>query len=403
MLQEVAAARHILIVCGDTEIDGYAFCLGLEEFENFNKGRGNDWNVAPPVNYIIRGSIFRPSFSTGKKPSRSLDICSLGELMDMYHTHKATRHHDKVYALLGMCSDDLTIVGLSPDYSIPWENVLQLVMKHLLGKTISVKTWGGDLEFVTIKTKGCILGKVKFRAMTQEKGGIGINLWSKGETFWWKIRTSGKSIQKGDLVCLLQGASAPSIVRPHDDFLEIIMIAAARLPEGFFAGREGCTFNREFLLVWDWEISSNPFPLSENINYKVLLQTRTGVSNRSVSTKDRVDAAIRTWNMALMLADVREDEPDDKAAKKLEAAIWRYDAALKIEQCPIKGSLEVTLMRNRFHNVARQLLWKREADVDAYLEGNQSGETPLPLAAANVGLKDEDDGTHCYGRHSYGR
>lgn len=182
MLQEVAAARHTLILCGATEIDGYAFCLGLELLERSTKAQGDSleaqWNspyLAYPVIYLIKGSVFRPNFSMERRASRSLAICSLGELMDMYHAHKATKRHDKVYALLGMCSDDLSNVGLSPDYSIPWEEVLQVLTKYLLGKMISVETWGGDLEFVAIKSKGCILGKVWYIGtdISQEGEGIG--------------------------------------------------------------------------------------------------------------------------------------------------------------------------------------------------------------------------------------
>jgi len=282
VLQEVAAARHIRIACGATEIDGYAFCLGLEKFEKFNKSRGHSSSSAPPVNYLIKGSINRPNFSMTRKANQSLDICSLGQLMDMYHTHKATKHHDKVYALLGMCSDDLSDVGLSPDYSIPWEDVLQRVMNYLLGKTISVQTWGGDSEFVAIKTKGCILGKVWFSGMSQETEGIGINFWSRGKVFFWTIRTSAKSIKEGDLVCLLEGASSPSIIRPHNDFFDIIIVAAARLPKGFPVQRNGRTFNRNFLLVWGWESSS--YQSQGPVYYERLVRTRTRVLSRSINT-----------------------------------------------------------------------------------------------------------------------
>ena len=30
VLHEVAAARHVIVICGSTEIDGYAFCFGLK-------------------------------------------------------------------------------------------------------------------------------------------------------------------------------------------------------------------------------------------------------------------------------------------------------------------------------------------------------------------------------------
>lgn len=48
-----------------------------------------------------------------------LDICSLGQLVDMYYAHKATKRHDKIYALRGMCSDDLSTARLEPNYDLP--------------------------------------------------------------------------------------------------------------------------------------------------------------------------------------------------------------------------------------------------------------------------------------------
>ncbi len=61
------------------------------------------------VIYLIRGAIFRPRHGGGEavqSGSFSLDICPLSELVDMYHNRKATERRDKVYALLGMSSDD---------------------------------------------------------------------------------------------------------------------------------------------------------------------------------------------------------------------------------------------------------------------------------------------------------
>ncbi|XTI90834.1 hypothetical protein V2W45_1470739 [Cenococcum geophilum] len=82
VLQEVAAARYILILYSPTEINRYAFCLGLE---------------------LLKGRV-------------SLNICSLGELIDIYYTYKATNRHDKIYTLLGISSDNLSVASLSPNY-----------------------------------------------------------------------------------------------------------------------------------------------------------------------------------------------------------------------------------------------------------------------------------------------
>ena len=114
----MAAARHISIMCGSVEVDGHAFCLGLDSL-----GTALEESMVQ-VTFLIRGAIFRSRQIQRDQGRLSLDICSLGELVDMYHAHKATRLHDKVYALLGMCSDNLRTAGLEPDYDLDRKSVV---------------------------------------------------------------------------------------------------------------------------------------------------------------------------------------------------------------------------------------------------------------------------------------
>lgn len=114
VLQEVATARSILIACGSAEIDGYAFCLGVEELMRFYNVPPDLQSLIYSIAYLIRGAIFRPKGLDWV----SHEVSPLSELVDMYHTHEANLHSNKVYALLGMTSDDLRYTGLSPDYSI---------------------------------------------------------------------------------------------------------------------------------------------------------------------------------------------------------------------------------------------------------------------------------------------
>lgn len=159
VLQEVAAARNILIVCDSTEIDGYAFCLGVDLLQSFYETHQGLQNLIRLVAYLIKGAIFRPQYVISRSGRESLGICSLGKLMDMYHTHKAKEDHDKVYALLGMSSDNLTKAGLLPDYNVSWKELLQHLAEFLLPENTSVETWD-DKEIVVIESKGCVLGTV---------------------------------------------------------------------------------------------------------------------------------------------------------------------------------------------------------------------------------------------------
>lgn len=84
VLQEVAAARRISIMCGAVEVDGHAFCLGLDSLDLFLE------EPTTQVAFLIRGAIFRSMEFIRDGDNLSLHICSLGELLDMYHGYKAT-------------------------------------------------------------------------------------------------------------------------------------------------------------------------------------------------------------------------------------------------------------------------------------------------------------------------
>lgn len=140
---------------GFAEMDGYTFCSGLNKLElSYPVDHPDLQSLIRSVTYLIRGAIFRPKYTTS--PSGGL---SLGELIDMYHTREATKRHDKVYALLGMSSDDTNTAGLSPDYKVPWKTLLQRLLEFILFKELSIETWD-EREIAVIKSKGCIFGQV---------------------------------------------------------------------------------------------------------------------------------------------------------------------------------------------------------------------------------------------------
>lgn len=223
----MAASQHVLIMCGSTEIDGYTFCIGLDSLGITSKG------ATTQVAFLIRGAISRSRHILQKQERFSLDICSLGELIDIYHAYKATKRHDKIYALLGMCSDDLSAAGLEPDYSLPWRTLMQRVVKFLLSDYVSVDTWD-EKEAAIIKSKGFVIGKVKTVDISNVIGGeqnVEVTITTSPEcgingSACWLLQTSAKSIQKGDVICLLQGALKPTIIRLEEDHFTIIVIAA---------------------------------------------------------------------------------------------------------------------------------------------------------------------------------
>ncbi|KAE8374237.1 heterokaryon incompatibility protein-domain-containing protein [Aspergillus bertholletiae] len=248
VLQEVGVARSVLVKCGPIEMNGYAFSSGLRHMEGLNNRcprLQNLINSVRPVTYLLGRAIFRPGYGVTYERGRSL-----GELLDMYHSHKATIRHDKVFALLGMCCDKLDEVGLLPHYDIPWEALFQRVIRHTLSKMVSIKTWP-DKEFALIKGMGYSLGMVsgaygdKSR-LDRQHVQIDLNdplklpqCFKDLKTHWnhsierctikWTVRVSAQPVKPGDVVCLLQGASKPSIIRPFKDYFDIIIIGVTPL------------------------------------------------------------------------------------------------------------------------------------------------------------------------------
>ncbi|KAK3946509.1 heterokaryon incompatibility protein-domain-containing protein [Pseudoneurospora amorphoporcata] len=227
VLQEVAAARHILIKCGSAEVDGSAFCLGLDALNLSNELSADLQARILSVTYLIRGAIFRPKYATNLSDNFSLNIRPLGELIEMYHTREAKDRRDKVYALLGMSSDNPTAAGLFADYKISWKQLFNKLIHFLLSELVSVVGLSDDKENAVIEGKGCILGEVssvKRNATWEDRQDVAIT-WRNAPNCiyvkeawgsYWTLLTTVKSVQKGDIICLLQGASRPTILRPCD-------------------------------------------------------------------------------------------------------------------------------------------------------------------------------------------
>ncbi|RYP57804.1 hypothetical protein DL770_010581 [Monosporascus sp. CRB-9-2] len=339
VLQEVAAARHILIMCRSAEIDGYAFCLGL----NASNLASHDSDIRSRIRsaaYLIKGAIFRPQHVTNGSDRFSLNIRPLGELVDMYHNRKATDRRDKVYALLGMNSDDHIAAGLSPDYGILWKDLFHRLIKFLIGEQAFVETWE-EKEIAVIKSKGCVLGEVS----SVESGGDwndiqSVDITSKNTPGYlgqrkewsgrWALHATAKSIRKGDVVCLLQGASKPTIIRLYEDYCAVIAIAFTPTDDKRIEGlrinwpdllRSITIFRRDFLLVWDWE---KPWERpGDGEDYECLMNSRVP-KHAKTELESHLDKAARLRNMGLILGD---SEKDEEAEGNLLKAINAHDRA----------------------------------------------------------------------------
>jgi hypothetical protein len=376
-------------MCGSTVIDGYVFCLGVK-FQFFYEAHGKLESLIRSITYLMRGAIFRPKHAMSSPSRASLNIRPLGELIDMYHAREATDRRDKVYALLGMSSDEPGAAGLSPDYEIGSGKLFEQLVKFLLCEQVSVKTWD-DKESAVIKSKGCILGRVSSvkRDITRDDGQK-VDISSKAYKREWQdlepLQVSAKSIREGDLICLLQGAPKPMIIRLCEDYFTVIMIAAS-LDDPTKSSVEWSEFlqsktifPRDFLLVWDWE--NSPEKLQDSGEYETLIRTNTWVSEHSkTELEGHLDKATRIWNVALILGDLEEY---GKAEERLREAIEGYKIAIGGEHLrTLKSRYGLTPLSwaagNGYVTVVKPLL--AEDGVNPDLKDSQYGQTPLSWAA----------------------
>ncbi|KAK3947418.1 heterokaryon incompatibility protein-domain-containing protein [Pseudoneurospora amorphoporcata] len=331
VLQEVAAARHILIKCGSAEVDGFVFCLGLKAL-NLSNELSADLRVRIlSVTYLIRGAIFRPKCATRQSDNFSLNIRPLGELIEMYHTRKATDHRNKVYALLGMSSDNPTAAGLSANYTILWEQLFKQLTHFILSKSVSVRLLDNK-DIALIEGKGCIFGEVNAPSYRCVK-----EAWS----FCWTLPTTAKSVQKGDIICLLQGASRPMILRPYNYHWAVIIIAVS-LALYSQATTEDIKwsellqsitiFPHNFPLIWNWDIDPD-----NNHDYFASIPEHS-----KTELEGCLDAATRIRNVRLILQEMKWYGVAVKNLREetavLEKALRSMDNLEKT--CPGSGGLE---------------------------------------------------------------
>ncbi|OJJ68816.1 hypothetical protein ASPBRDRAFT_132240 [Aspergillus brasiliensis CBS 101740] len=227
VLQEVGVARCITVQLGLTKIDGYAFCEGVGSL---------DVSLLPeyilPVISLIQGSIFRSRNATDLP-----GILSIGELIDMYHSHSATVPHDKIYALLGLCSDDPETPCLKPNYHLTYDEVVEQVAHYVFGRECAVAILPGT-QTAVIRGMGWILGHIvsverndsgycdQVIQVSYHKTALGKMYQSKWANEWI-LRPSALPIQEYDVVCLLQGALWPTIVRLGKSQVSVVMSTVA--------------------------------------------------------------------------------------------------------------------------------------------------------------------------------
>lgn len=332
VLQEVAAARHVLIMCHSIEIGGDAFCAGLIALNLALKDQELQSRIRSAI-YLIKNAGLRPKHTAGDFDKFSLNRRSLGELVDMYHNRKAKDWRDKIYALLGMSSE--IPVELTPDYNIPWKDVFHKLIRSFTGEQAAIETWN-NADFAIIKTHGRVIGTVSSISTSDawnDTQDVGVNIHIgrdsdsdsdsdsdydsdyKEEHVIWTMQASAKAICQGDIICFVSGASKPMIIRPCEDYFCVIVTAATpRHPSQTSFGWPEVSPNRQLLLVWDWGLSIKR--LGDSCDYDEFLSSRVSGYTNHLGKAARLICIGQLLKDAWLYYD---------AADRLEKAIEAYD------------------------------------------------------------------------------
>ncbi|KAI1875788.1 uncharacterized protein JN550_002074 [Neoarthrinium moseri] len=330
VLQEVAAAQNVLVMCGSSTIDGAAFCSGLNALGRHIEALSDIVSLVRPASYLIRHTVFKPKVLSRESDTFSLRIRPLGELIDMYHTHEASDRRDKVYALLGMASVHSSSDRLSPDYEIEWGVLFRRLVQLLLSKNADITTWNNK-DIAVIRAQGFVVGKVL--AAVSEKNRVDRQIVDVSAKFSsgssdktprlhasWVVQSLAIPIRKNDLICVIRGASRPIIIRTYQDYCAVISVALT--PLSTFTDHTDSSYQdlveakglpkRDFLLVWDW--NSSRTSLGEEDEFHTL-------AKRQLGKRARGHKATRRENVRLLWEDAGAFKEQPKEGQDTESEL----------------------------------------------------------------------------------
>lgn len=206
----------------------------------------------------------------------SFEVLPLGELLEMFRYYEATDRRDKVYALLGLSSDNRMSPNLQPDYTKTLSDLFGDTIKHILGAAVQFTICEGS-ETAVIISPGCVLGTI----VTNLSGHAHelclqspLTCAARSPAFFmratWAVPGHVDSVKDGDLLCILQGSRQPSIIRLCGDHYDVIVISLSPPELVWVEAYPWCegrpvkarawkdivanlrTASRELVLVWNW-------------------------------------------------------------------------------------------------------------------------------------------------------
>lgn len=200
-------------------------------------------------------------------------------------------------------------------------------------------------EYVTIESKGCILGRISSTHVGTAWNGrqsviaIWRGTWGTARTMGqssshWDLHPSAKQIMVGDAICLFQGASSHSIIRYCGDHWAVILFVAFP-PQVVYAGSRAAEWSRYLELtdglharslrcIWNW--------------------TSEHISNQGDGRilQSRWDQIMETWNSALALGDSQDFEQSEGKYREM----MEYFEKTSGKEAPSEFALDKSLLTN---------------------------------------------------------
>lgn len=323
------------VLCGAEEITGAGFHRGLSGLLGLYDDPQLHSLVEPMISLLGDASVLRLKQYPVGEPFR-LDICPLYQLIDMFRLREATDRRDKVYALLGIATQNPTRSEIVPDYATEWADVFRNLVKSILGSKVKAD-WAvqNGQGYGRLSGKGFTLGHI--RMVESEKGELPIVVMERASRSHptgrygrprtdWVLHNSTTAVQKGDVVCCLEGSTAATIIRPQGNHFMIVVVYA-RLPRDFahivFRKKHSSDtdpvapipfqYSRHFHLIWAFDLEWTA--------------SRLQIAHQSQEDSERI---LRLSSMARSLEDV-DDRDGIAELIKYAAELLHHTQSLPVE------------------------------------------------------------------------
>lgn len=272
------------MTCGDAETSGSIFASAIDLAFTLLATELKERRTIPPVlMFMDQSSGAFPVLQklADLQPSNampSFNVLPLGDLLRLFQGHEATDQRDKIYALLGLSSDNMISPELRPDYTKGWSTLFRQVIEHVLGPSSLLRTFENTEQAIIFET-GSVLGQIAvgFHNTLHVNSPVFGEL-ASGGYHWrasWAVPHHCNSVTDGDLLVFFKNARRPSIIRPCGDHFDIVMISLPPPSNVTIGMRPPSTTwqdlnitwkdfsqgarrsKRYFNLVWDWADSKH--------------------------------------------------------------------------------------------------------------------------------------------------